>query len=408
VTILTTFLLQSLGLFSRIELASLDQRVELFRSDRSINENFDDLDQRISRVEGVTTQTVAVDCASDAAALKNLTLVPNSTYILTGICDGQITVGAGLGTINIEGDGGMDDGITLPAGETDGGTVFGAVYGTDAVRLNLSDLVIDASSYNSESDLFAGAVLSTRAAHVTLTDVNVTGGDYGVGAYNTGTITLIGNVSITDFGLNGVRADKGSVVRTFGDATTLTIIGGTGQDWTASEAVVAYQGGVVQFDNDGNDATRHSIQPASGPNLNSDPDDNVAAVSAFQNGTIRIYDANITGVVWSGDSSVVDLRDVVQGGGYVNPYRNSVLRFRDSQIGNGAAGEFFSGDFSVLRMDDTEVKNSSGSDVISTYRYGVIDLRGATNLNGRGIVCQDTRDLRLDGTVINVGATSGC
>jgi adenylate cyclase len=38
-TIITTLLLQSMGLFSRFELASFDHRVELFRADQPINEN---------------------------------------------------------------------------------------------------------------------------------------------------------------------------------------------------------------------------------------------------------------------------------------------------------------------------------------------------------------------------------
>lgn len=83
-----------------------------------VNENFDNLDQRISAIENATTSTVNVDCSSDSSALKNVTFRSNTTYVLTGICDGQIRVGAGLGTINIKGDatGTMDDGITLQAG----------------------------------------------------------------------------------------------------------------------------------------------------------------------------------------------------------------------------------------------------------------------------------------------------
>jgi len=369
-----------------------------------VNENFNNLDQRIISLETSTpSNTIAVDCASDSSALKNLALTPNTTYVLTGMCDGQIEVGAGLGTINIEGDatGVKDDGITLPAGETDGDTVFATIYGTDSVKLNLQNLTISAANYNSESDLYIGGIGSYRGAHVTLTQVDVVGGDEGIGAHNTGTASINEGVRITNFSRHGINSSRASVVRVF---DTVEIAGDSNSDWDISEAVVAHQGGVIDFRNDGDPSTMHSIEPASGPNI-SIANDNTAAVSAFQNGTIRIVDTDITGVLWSGDSSVVDIRDSVQGEGYINPYRNSVMRIRDSQVANGDSGTLYSGDFSVLRLDNTTVANTSGTGQISTYRYGVVDLRGTTDLNGRDINCADPRELRLDGSVLNVGTT---
>jgi len=43
----------------------------------------------------------------------------------------------------------------------------------------------------------------------------------------------------------------------------------------------------------------------------------------------------------------VDESDVVQRDGYINPFRNSILRFKDSDIGNGSAADmtFYAGDF---------------------------------------------------------------
>jgi len=369
-----------------------------------VNENFDDLDQRISSLESTATKTVAVDCSVNSTALKDLTLTPNTTYVLTGICDGQIVVGAGLGTIRIEGDatGVKDDGITLPTGETDGDTVFASIYGTDSVRLNLKNLTISAANYNSANDLYISAIGSYRGAHVTLTQVDVVGGDEGVGAGNTGTVSIFEGVHITGFSRHGIDSSRASVIRVF---NTVEIVGDINSDSDVSEAVVAHQGGVISFSNDGNPSTMHNIEPASGPNI-SIANDNTAAVSAFQNGTIRIVDADITGVLWSGESSTVDIRDSVQGDGYINPYRNSVMRIRNSQVANGDSGTLYSGDFSVLRLDNTTVANTSGTGQISTYRYGVIDLRGTTDLNNRDINCSDGRETRIDGSVVNVGAVS--
>jgi len=370
-----------------------------------VNENFDNLDQRLVVLEGSSpSHTVAVDCSADSMALKNMSLTPNTTYVLTGMCDGQIVVGAGLGTIRIEGDatGVKDDGIILPAGETDENTVFATIYGTDSVRLNLENLTISAANYNGANDLYISAIGSSRGAHVTLTQVDVVGGDKGIGADNTGTVSIFEGVHITGFSIHGINSAHASVVRVF---NTVEIVGDSNSDWDSSEAVVAHQGGIIGFSDDGDPLTMHRIKPASGPNI-SIANDNTAAVSAFQNGTIRIVDADITGVLWSGESSTVDIRDSVQGEGYINPYRNSVMRIRNSQVANGDSGTLYSGDFSVLRMDNTTVGNTSGTGQISTYRFGVIDLRGTTDLNNRDINCSDGRETRIDGSVVNVGAVS--
>jgi hypothetical protein len=57
-----------------------------------VNDNNNNLDQRLSRIESSTTQTVAVDCSGDANALKNITLMKYTTYVLTGMCNGPIEI----------------------------------------------------------------------------------------------------------------------------------------------------------------------------------------------------------------------------------------------------------------------------------------------------------------------------
>ena len=359
-----------------------------------VNSNFDNLDQRITSLESTSTTTVAVDCATNSTALKDLTLTPNTTYVLTGICDGQIVVGAGLGTINIQGDdvGSMDDGITLQPGETDADSVFAAIYGTSAVRLNLSNLVITADSYNGTGDLYISAVGSFRAAHVVLDNVNVVGGDAGITAANTGSISTNENVSITGFRENGLSAANAAVVRVF---DSITITGGTGQEGSFSDAVGAYNGGVVRII-----GSATAITSGSGPTIDA------AAISAIRNGTITVDGGTLNGTVWSGESSAVDLRNLTQLGGNLEPFRNGVLRIRNSNVVGASGDEISVGGFSNLRLDSTVVNNVSGTASLDTYRYGVIDIRGTSDLNGRDINCADPRELRVDGTVLNVGAVS--
>ncbi|MDJ0776724.1 MAG: hypothetical protein QNJ85_02600 [Gammaproteobacteria bacterium] len=376
-------------------------------NEAAIGNNFSQLDQRLSRVETAGLQTVAVDCNADSAALDNTVLTPNTEYVLTGICDGQIEVSGGsLGTIVIKGDanGSKDDGITLQAGATDPDT-YAAVYGQYGVRLVLENLTIDASAYNGASDFFVGAIGAYSGSQVTIRDVDVVGGDYGIGAYNNGFAEISGDSSVTGFSANGLRSERSSVIRVY---DTLSVIGATDSEHDSSDAIGAFSNGVIVIDDDGDANTSHTITAASGPNLSIVPGDNVSAVSAWQTSTIKMRDANITGVVWSGDGSLVDLRGVFQQDGYLNPYRNSVLRFRDSSIANGTADDMslYAGDFSVFRMDNTTVGNDSGTETASTYRFGVIDLRGTTNFGGRDIFCFDTREVAIRSGVTNVGSVS--
>jgi hypothetical protein len=355
---------------------------------------------RIVDLESGGGSVVNVNCSSNPLALKNTAFTKNSTYVLTGMCDGQIIVGAGLGAITIEGDGGLDDGIALPAGETDANTVVAAIYGTNGIRLNLKNLVISAENYNSVNDLYIAGVGSYRAAHVVLENVNVLGGDEGVSAAYTGSVTINGGVSVTGFRSAGLIANGAAVIRGF---DSIAVTGGANQDGSVSEALVAVNGGVVRLTGNANDIT-----PASGASI-SVANDTAAAVSAFRNGTITVDGGTINGTVWSGESSAVDLRNLTQLGGNLNPYRNSVLRIRDSNIA-GANGDLIeTGDFSTLRLDNTIVNNVSGTGDISTYRYGVIDIRGTSDLNFRDINCADTRELRIGNPpppAFNVGVIS--
>lgn len=377
----------------------------------SVNQNFADVEDAVNdnhdRIESIEQrllpleasangQSVMVDCTGDSAALKNTVLTPNTTYVLTGICDGQIVVGAGLGTINIEGDGSglKDDGITLPAGETDGDTVFAAIYAVDGVRLNLSNLTINAASYNAVSDLYIGTVGSYRGAHVYLDTVDVVGGDEGLGAYNGGTFSVDTNVAITGFRNAGIKASRASVVRVFG---SVTVTGASAQEGSNSEGMLAIDGGVISASGGG------TVSPASGTGLSAALD-TAAAISAFRNGTIDVTGMTVNGTVWSGESAAVNLRNVTQAGGAIDAYRNAVIRVRSSDVTGNAGDPIYAGVFSMIRMDDTNIGNASGTEFIGLYNFGIIDLRGSTNANGRQINCTELREVRIRSSV--TGATN--
>jgi len=360
---------------------------------RKIKSAIRENEARITALETNTTKAVSVDCISDSEALKNTILERNTTYILTGMCDGQIVVD-GLGEITIQGDssGTNDDGIFLPAGETDSNQIFAAIYAQSGVKLNLSNLTISAENYNSSSDLYIAAVGSYRSAWVRLNNVDIVGGDEGIGAYNTGTVSINRNVSISNFRSSGLLANGAAVIRVF---DSITITGGSSQEGQFSEAVVAVNGGVVRIN-----GSASAITPSTGPSIES------ASISAFRNGTITVDGGTLNGAIWSGESSAVDLRNVTQSDGNLDAYRNSVLRIRNSNVTGANADQIFSGNFSTLRLDSTSVGNTSGAGSMDTYRYGVLDIRGTSDLNGRDINCADQRELNIQNTVTNVGALS--
>jgi len=371
----------------------------------SVNDNdgrITSIEQRLVPLENsLNGEVVTVDCSTDSAALKNLTLTPNTTYTLTGICDGQIIVGAGLGTINIESDGtGGPDGITLQAGETDADTVFAAIYGNNGVRLILTNLVITVdSSYNAVDDLYIAGVGSYWGARVILDQVSVVGGDEGISAYNNGMISVWEGVTITGFRDAGIKASRASVIRV-NDPVTVT--GGSNQEGTNSEAIVGLDGGVVAMTGGG------TITPASGTGISAALETS-AAISAFRNGVITVSDITLNGSVWSGESSTVDLRNVTQSGGNLDIYRNSVLRVRASNVSGAAGDVIWAGAFSTIRMDDTTIGNASGTETINLYSYGIIDLRvlsGTMDMNFRDINCSDPRSVRLFGAISNQGNIS--
>ena len=365
----------------------------------NIKSAVNDVDQRLLPLEArANGQTVNVDCTSDPAALKNLTFASNTTYVLSGICDGQVVVGPGLGPVNIEGDGigVQDDGITLAAGETDANTVFAAIYASGS-QLSLSDLVIDVTAYNGTSDLYIAGVGSYNGASVYMENVSVVGGDEGIGAYNGGVVFIDQGVSVTGFRAIGLAAARGSVVRARG---AVTVTGGSNQEGSSSEAIAAFDQGHVDVGGGG------TIEPASGTGLSSALD-TAAAVSSNRNGSIRVIDATVNGTVWSGNDSNVRLQNVTQSGGNIDTYRLGYIRVRNSSVAGAAGDGVFAGVFSVIRMDSTSIGNASGTGSINIYNFGVVDLRGTSDLNGRDINCSEPREVRIiGGLVANVGTVS--
>lgn len=274
--------------------------------------------------------------------------------------------------------------------------MFAAIYAIDGVKLNLSDLKIDVLDYNGENDLYIAGIGAYWGAIVTLNSVDIVGGDQGIGIYNSAMMRIGENVTVTGFRDGGIVAGRTSTIRIF---DPVTVTGGSNQEGDNSEAIAAVDGGVVSMTGGG------TITPASGT-LISAAQDSAAALSAFRNGIITVRDVTLNGTVWSGESSTVDLRNVTQSGGAIDAYRNSIIRVRGGSVTGASADAIYSGQFGTVRMDDTTIGNASGTGTINLYRYGIIDLRGTTDMGNRDVFCSDPRSINIQGSVTNQGTIS--
>ena len=385
-----------------------------------VNNNFNNLDQRVTSLEGSATggQTIAVDCDTDATALKNLTASPNTTYVLTGICDGPIRFGAGLGTINVQGDatGTRDDGISQPSGLSNPDTDFAAISGTNGVRLNLENLVLSADNYIGASDFYVSTVQASRGAHLTLTNVDVRGGDTGVSAWN-GYVSVNQGVTVTGFRDAGLSSGLGGTLHTW-EPTTVT--GGTSLEGSSSTALVAYRNGVLEVTQGGTftaGTSDGSVTPFYPEALvavdngsirvsNSGTVTFTGSVGAYRSSSVHMQAGTVTGHVDSGENSAVRFENVTQSGGYISSYRNSTFRASNSSLVGGIGDLIDVGAMSTMRLDDTVVGNADGVSDLVTYSYGYVTLRGTTNLSNRNITCNSLEALDIRNTVTNVGTIS--
>ena len=394
-----------------------------------VNENFSQLDTRLTPLENPTVDgpTIAVDCATDVTAFKTLTPTPNATYVLSGICEGPVFFdNPSLGTITIQGDenGGQDDGIALPADlltRTDFDHFnrdFAALWGNSGVRLQLENIRVSADGFQTDAadNPSIRALWAGRGAHIILENVSIVGGDIGAEAAG-GYYSMLEGVSISGFGETGLDVNSGGLAHAF---FSVTITGAT-TEFTGdySEAVLAWRNGSIYL------SQGATLTPA----VNTANDFEGYAVTAIDNGTVRIedggtdsrlngivgafrssmvrivdVDAVITGNLWSGESSSMLLDGVMQTGD-VEVFRVGSLRIIDSSIAGGSGDAVSVGGASALRLDNTTVGNQSGTGTIESYRYGAINIRGSSDLNGRR-VCGDEQGINIRDSVVNVGSCS--
>lgn len=424
------------GLPDRIE--RLDERVtslghRLRRNNGDIADNFSRImdnqaeiasnRNRILALEGnAGMQEFAIDCAADADALRNVEIQDNSTYVLSGICNGPVWL---EGRINVtfagDGSGDKDDGVMLPSGLTE--HPYGALGIWRSTGIRLENLLVSSANYVSQSYSFGDNVSSLSAgnqSHIDASDVDFIGGDYSVSIYNGSQLDLREGVQVIDFNRSGLDAYNQALIRTHEYISVSGIVGSSTE--TYPYAIVATNNSTVEIRN-GGDFIGASGQPVV---------EYPTAVWSGDNSTIRFRNGSnptmITGSIESAYSSMVRIDGNMTLLGALAAYHIGYIRATDT---TQSGGEVYAGDSSNVRLESSDIAPSSviypccgfeayrlgnirlnntsvdtNGNPIYVSGFGIFDARGNTDLGGAEIFCHDANQIRIRSEVTNAGPVS--
>ena len=376
-------------------------------------------DIRISAIEdgdsgtGVDTD---VNCVDNPLALKNTTLTPGTTYVLTGMCDGPVRISEPAGTYSFRGDatGIKDDGIISPPGQVED-YVFSA-YGP--ISASFHNLTISGANYTSLGGVYVTTVYVTGNSSLSLNEVDVVGGDNGVNA-DSAYIAIGDGVNITGFREEGLIALNGGNIRV---DDFISVTGAANElgdfsvamDATRNGSIVISGGGIFTAGtDDGSNPDYESISMSANGNgtiriRNSNAVTLTGAIEAIRSSEIRIQSGGtIVGAISATDQSHVRVRNVTHSGGNITAISGSGFTARNSTLSDNSSDWIGVQQVSTMSLRDTTVGNSSGAASINVFHHGFLSLQGAaTDLNGRIINCSDpVQDIQLFGAT-GIGTNS--
>jgi hypothetical protein len=406
-----------------------------------MNANFSALDERLSALEGNTNQTVNIDCDNDATTFKNTTIQDNTTYVITGICNGPIEIFRKR-NVFIHGDatGSKDDGIILPANLTVNPYAAVGYYESSG---ELRNLTINASNYVSNGTGYgwpnAGALDGTvsvgQASVLKLYDVDILGGDYGLNVYRGSYAKTYSNVGITGFNLGGVTAsinshaelsDTISVVGTSTSTSSDSFAvsagrnshvdikgGGTFTPGVSSSpnfptSLVAYENGTIRVRNSSTEATLNErIIAYSGGLVRVSGNTTVTSngVDANNGGQIWFQNGSITGGIDASDSSYIRIDNSSQAGGVVYANRSSTIRITGSSSIDTTGFAFGAQHSSSFGFRDTTTVTGN---TLGLYLNSTVYIHDSVNFGSVGVNCQSRTNQLAVGANTTLGDISGC
>lgn len=355
---------------------------------------------------------VPIACDEDANAFRSIEVQSDTTYVLTGMCNGPIWV-ENRDDVTIRGDdtGIKDDGIRLPPGLIE--HPYGAIGVWQSRAIRLENLTVSAANYVSQNYAFGSNVASLSAgnqSYVDVADVDFIGGDYSVDVYTGTQVNLRGGVTVSNYNRAGLSAFNQAMIRAFGDISVTGLVGSSTE--TYPYAISAASNSVIEI-RDGGSFSGASGQPV---------DEYPTAVWSGDNSTVRFRNSTnpstVNGSIESAYSSMVRISGNMVLNGALAAYHRGYIRATDvSQSG----GPIYSGDASTLRLESGEVSTpiidiyrqgnlrtnntiiNTGGNPLSVGGLSVINLRGQTDLNNADINCYGYGYASIRSSVLNLG-----
>lgn len=408
-----------------------------------MNANFDALDTRLLALEGSssTAQTINIDCDTDANAFANTTITDNTTYVLTGMCNGPIEVFRKR-NVFIHGDatGTKDDGVMLQSGLTTNPYAAVAFWESSG---ELSNLTIDASNYVTAGSGYQwanagaldGAVSVGQTSILRIYDTDILGGDYALNVYRSSYAKTYSNVNITGFNLAGVSASMNSHVE-LSDA--ISVIGNSSSTSSSPEVVTCGRNSHVDIKNGGtftpatattpdypsslsvyeNGTIRvrsGSIQAAFNERINASSGGQIrilgntavttGGIDANNGGQVRFENGTVAGGLDASDGSQIRFKNSSQSGGVVYANRNSVIRIDGSSSIDTTGYAFGAQHSSSMGFRDTV---SVTGNPLGLYMNATAYIHDTVNFGNVGINCQARSNQLAVGTNSTLGDLGSC
>ena len=389
-----------------------------------IQGNRDDIAANSARIEvlesvsGGGGDPVPVDCDADADAFRGIEIQSNTTYVISGLCNGPIWI-ENRQNVSLQGDGTgiKDDGVVLPAGLAE--QPYGAIGVWQSRGISLANLTVSAANYVGQDYAFGSNVASLSAgnqSYVDVTEVDFVGGDYSVDVYNGTQVNLRGGVTVTGYNRAGLSAFNHGMIRTFGDISVSGLVGTSTE--TYPYAISAISNSVVEVRDGG------SFSGASGQAVDEYP----TAVWSGDNSTVRFRNSTnpstVNGSIESAYSSMVRISGNLVLNGALAAYHRGYIRATGLSQSDGP---IYAGDASTIRLEQGNVTtdtidiyrqgnlrtnntviNKGGADPIWVGGLSLINLRGLTDLNGAEISCYGYGYISIRSSVLNVGIVNYC
>jgi hypothetical protein len=420
----------------------------------------------LESANSATRKTVAIDCTADPAALSSTAFADNTTYEITGACNGPIQVNADR--VWLVGQEALAaSSIVLPADATS--PENGAVNVAGGFDVRIENLSIDASAWTGAGAEGSNAtVLIIRSAYARLKDSRIIGGVYGVNPSGAARLIMEGANEITGFVNAGLTVGDHSTLDAYGQVDVSTVNNAasafasgayTSGIETYRQGVVVFRGGLtvsVPADIPGSDyypqsinvsgqssvkvrnsgtvniqgraeAYEQSVLSIQGGTFNGglaafaqsrvDIDINSGTLSESHTFSVQAHDGSllsltggtIDGQIFAHHNSILLMDSISLTNGEINLYRSSMINVSSStldfSVSNAAIHGFFG---SHIELGNTTV--TAGTATINLSQFSTLQLADTTDLGGIGINCGGASfgwHVQNEGA-LNLGDTSSC